>query len=193
MSQLLNNAQFAVLEWISAGCPDDQMTEYSHRVSAAALRSRGLSRIHGRGQTWRAELTNAGRPALEAPPPPKPARASAGPCTARGKARATRGGERDEQVPRDLRGAHPLLQGTRAATNGRHAMDDGRLMVGPQVGLIYMQVSRGQLRRTLLIAHGVIQASLHRGHRIGPYSERRHGEAPGVAVVVDSPATRRGP
>jgi hypothetical protein len=37
------------------------MQGYLHRVSAAALRSRGLLRISGRGPTWRAELTDTGR------------------------------------------------------------------------------------------------------------------------------------
>ena len=37
------------------------MEGYSHRTSAAALRSRGLLRIAGRGPTWRAELTDSGR------------------------------------------------------------------------------------------------------------------------------------
>jgi hypothetical protein len=34
---------------------------YAHRVSAAALRSRGLVRVSGRGPNWRAELTDDGR------------------------------------------------------------------------------------------------------------------------------------
>jgi hypothetical protein len=37
------------------------MYDHTHRVSAAALRSRGLLRISGRGPTWRAELTESGR------------------------------------------------------------------------------------------------------------------------------------
>ena len=41
------------------------MDGYAHRVSAAALRSRGFLRISGRGPTWRAELTPTGRTLLE--------------------------------------------------------------------------------------------------------------------------------
>jgi hypothetical protein len=37
------------------------MEGYAHRVSAAALRSRGLVKISGRGPTWRATITDAGR------------------------------------------------------------------------------------------------------------------------------------
>lgn len=57
----LNAKQLAVLNWIAAGCPDDRYEGYAHRLSAAALRSRGLVRTRGKGPTWRAELTDAGR------------------------------------------------------------------------------------------------------------------------------------
>lgn len=57
----LNEAQRRVLRWVATGYPDGVMEGYSHRVSAAALRSCGLVRITGRGQSWRAELTDAGR------------------------------------------------------------------------------------------------------------------------------------
>src|SRR5262245_35655899 len=50
------------------------MQGYEHRVSAAALRTRDLVRISGRGQTWRAEVTPAGRAYLEDPPRPEPHR-----------------------------------------------------------------------------------------------------------------------
>jgi hypothetical protein len=56
------------------------MVGYSYRVSAAALQSRGLVRIRGRGPTWRAELTAKGQETLadlrkslvEAAPPKSP-------------------------------------------------------------------------------------------------------------------------
>jgi hypothetical protein len=41
------------------------MDGYAHRVSAAALRTRDLVRISGRGAAWRAELTDRGRELLE--------------------------------------------------------------------------------------------------------------------------------
>ena len=41
------------------------MEGYAHRVSAAALRSRGFLRVSGRGPTWRAELTATGLALLE--------------------------------------------------------------------------------------------------------------------------------
>lgn len=61
----LNDAQVAVLRWIAAGSPAGVMEGYTHRISASALRTRDLVRISGRGETWRAELTDRGRERLE--------------------------------------------------------------------------------------------------------------------------------
>jgi hypothetical protein len=60
----LNDAQVAVLRWIADGSPAGVMEGYAHRISASALRSRALVRIFGRGETWRAELTDRGREQL---------------------------------------------------------------------------------------------------------------------------------
>jgi hypothetical protein len=65
----LNRAQLALLRWISADCPDGAHEGYSHRISAAALQSRGLVRISGRGPTWKVELTARGRAVLALPEP----------------------------------------------------------------------------------------------------------------------------
>jgi hypothetical protein len=61
----LNDAQTTVLRWIADGCPPGVMEGYTHRVSAAALRSRALVRIFGKGKKWRVELTDLGREQLE--------------------------------------------------------------------------------------------------------------------------------
>jgi hypothetical protein len=71
----LNEKQLTVLRWIDAGCPDGVMEGYAHRVSAAALRARGLLTISGRGPTWTANITKAGREYLDraaGPDPPLP-------------------------------------------------------------------------------------------------------------------------
>src|SRR5438309_340785 len=44
-SYRLNDAQWEVLRWIADGCPQGRFDGYAHRLSAAALRSRGLIRI----------------------------------------------------------------------------------------------------------------------------------------------------
>lgn len=64
----VNEAQRAVMEWVAAGSPADVMEGYSHRISARALQFRGLLKISGKGPTWRAELTDAGRAFLRAEP-----------------------------------------------------------------------------------------------------------------------------
>jgi hypothetical protein len=72
----LTDNQVTVLRWIADGCPDGVMPDgYHHRISAAALRSRGLVTISGRGQTWVAAITAAGTEyldKLDGPEPPIP-------------------------------------------------------------------------------------------------------------------------
>jgi hypothetical protein len=71
----LTETQVALLRWISEGCPDGQIEGDSHRISAAALRRRGLVNIAGRGATWTATITDGGREYLEkvdSPEPPIP-------------------------------------------------------------------------------------------------------------------------
>jgi hypothetical protein len=64
----LNDAQRRVLHWIAEGCPPGYFDGYAHRVTAAALRSRGLVRTWGRSSRWQAEITEAGSDLLRAPP-----------------------------------------------------------------------------------------------------------------------------
>jgi hypothetical protein len=56
----LNDKQVEVLRWIAAGCPDGVMADDSHRISAAALRTRGLATTSGRGPNWTAKVTASG-------------------------------------------------------------------------------------------------------------------------------------
>jgi hypothetical protein len=65
----LKPAQLEVLRWIAEGCPDGRYEGYSHRVSAAALRTRGLVRISGHGPSWNAELTERGSVVVQLPDP----------------------------------------------------------------------------------------------------------------------------
>ncbi len=62
----LTEAQLALLRWISESCPPGVIEGDSYRISAAALRSRGLLTITGRGTTWAATITPAGRDLLGA-------------------------------------------------------------------------------------------------------------------------------
>lgn len=68
----LTEAQVALLRWTSEGCPDGQMEGDSHRISAAALRRKGLVAISGRGPTWTATITDGGREYLESVDSPEP-------------------------------------------------------------------------------------------------------------------------
>ena len=57
----LNDKQLALLRWVADGCPEGVMPDETHRISAAALRNRGLATTSGRGPRWKATLTDAGR------------------------------------------------------------------------------------------------------------------------------------
>jgi hypothetical protein len=75
----LTEQQVSLLRWIAEGCPEGVMDGMSHRVSAAALRNRGLVTISGRGSTWAAKITDAGRDylaQLDGPNPPVPRQAN---------------------------------------------------------------------------------------------------------------------
>ena len=61
----LTEQQVTILRWVSEGCPDGVMEGDSYRVSAAALRRRGLVTTSGRGPTWSASVTDVGRQYLE--------------------------------------------------------------------------------------------------------------------------------
>lgn len=60
----VNEHQLEVLRWISMGCPEGVMTDFSYKTSAIALRNRGLATVSRRGG-WHASLTDAGRYFLE--------------------------------------------------------------------------------------------------------------------------------
>ncbi|MDQ3729415.1 MAG: hypothetical protein M3355_07470 [Actinomycetota bacterium] len=71
----LNDNQLTVLRWIEQGCPEGVLNDPAHRISAAALRRRGLVATRGRGPSWTANLTDTGREYLERttrPDPPRP-------------------------------------------------------------------------------------------------------------------------
>lgn len=75
----LTERQVSVLRWIAEGCPNGVVDDEFHRTSAAALRRRGLVGTSGRGPTWMAKVTHAGREYLaqvEGPSPPTPRKAN---------------------------------------------------------------------------------------------------------------------
>lgn len=75
----LTEKQVELLRWIANGCPDGVMEDDFYRISAAALRNRGLISISGRGPTWKAKILAAGTEYLqkvESPNPPIPRQAN---------------------------------------------------------------------------------------------------------------------
>lgn len=72
--------QVAILRWVGDGCPEGVMEGTHHRISAGALRNRGLLTTSGRGRSWSAKTTRAGREYLQqvnGPEPPVPRQGNA--------------------------------------------------------------------------------------------------------------------
>lgn len=63
----MNERQLEVLKWISDGRPEGRWPkdDFSYKVSAGALKSRGLITVKGHAATWTAEITEAGTHYLE--------------------------------------------------------------------------------------------------------------------------------
>lgn len=72
---ILNPAQIEVLRWVADGCSEGVMEGCSHRVSAAALKSRDLVKISGHGNSWCAEITARGTRFLQRLQAERPLRA----------------------------------------------------------------------------------------------------------------------
>jgi hypothetical protein len=73
----LTQRQIDVLRWIGDGCPEGVMLEegLAERITAGALRNRGLVTTQGRGPTWSAAITDSGKDYLarvDAPNSPVP-------------------------------------------------------------------------------------------------------------------------
>ena len=188
MSHWLNQPQLAVLRWVADGCPDGVMDGSTHRISAAALRSRGLIRVSGRGRTWSATITDAGRaylaspspPRQQTPRPPRPVpKNRAGPPQPAVPAAGC-----SDTIAEDLRRAHPFIRATRSAARGLRPALDGRLVVGERPGVVRMIVSRDRLHRALVLAHSLVAGATRRTWSIEPYSKDRYGDHPGVAIVI---------
>lgn len=109
----LTAGQQAILSWIVQGCPPGIYPDdaFSHRVSARALKNRGLIDITGHGKSWRATATERGRRWPEAteedhrererrerPAQHDPAKADAG-ALARAMRRMPRSGRAPKKIP----------------------------------------------------------------------------------------------
>jgi hypothetical protein len=109
----LTDKQVQLLRWIGGGCPQGIMEGDSYRISAAALRNRGLVRTSGRGPTWGAKITSAGRASLTAVDGPNP------PIAREANASVT------EQLVRDVIAAGGVLRVPRRGWYSRDGVDYG--------------------------------------------------------------------
>jgi hypothetical protein len=187
----LNDAQLAVLRWVAEGSPEKVMEGYAHRLSAAALRSRGLVKISGRGPAWRARITPEGESFLNGISDTGIVKADSAASHKQRKSpsSASRAKPPKKEIPKlvlpkDLRGAHPLVIATRDAARGLEAGDDGRLWLGPRSGVAHLVLSPSFLRRALLVLHALTRESIKRGWDVVSYSETRYRARPGIAIEV---------
>ncbi|MFT3714881.1 MAG: hypothetical protein QM774_02765 [Gordonia sp. (in: high G+C Gram-positive bacteria)] len=62
MNRPVNERQREVLLWIADGCPEGKWSkdDNGYKLSAAALKARGLANVTGHGKSWTAAITDAG-------------------------------------------------------------------------------------------------------------------------------------
>ncbi len=87
-------------------------------------------------------------------------------------------------IPSELRRPHPLVTATRQAATKERPNEDGRISVGGSEGVIWLTVSREQLRRALLVAQAIFNEAKRRGYDVEPVKGRGYGHHSGVGVVI---------
>jgi hypothetical protein len=181
----LTEQQLDVLRWVAQGCPDGVMQGYSHRISAAALRGRGLVKTSGRGETWTAKITPAGRDYLhqaQRPDAPRPRQPNTSVTAQLIDDLVAAGGTlRFPRVSYYNPDGVDYEQRARLAQQFGKVPDDKRLVVKPISGKVVRYhplvarfrnsadrraISRAALPRVLRILHGLIVEAERRGHRV---------------------------
>jgi hypothetical protein len=87
-------------------------------------------------------------------------------------------------LPETLRGAHRFITQTKQAATGRRAGAEGRLIIGPAAGVVYMTVTREQLPRALRLSQAIITEALRRDWSVEAHDGSGYGDRPGVAIVI---------
>jgi hypothetical protein len=87
------------------------------------------------------------------------------------------------QVPTELRRPHPVVAATRDAASGLKPDETARLDVGRRPGVLYLHVSRAQLRRALLIANAILAEAERRGYTVEGVNKAYDHRA-GIAINV---------
>jgi hypothetical protein len=87
-------------------------------------------------------------------------------------------------IPTELRRPHPFVSATRQAASGLRLLEDGRLKVGGTEGVVWMTVTREQLRRALLVAQAIFKEAETRGDAVEAIAGKGYGRHAGVAVVI---------
>jgi hypothetical protein len=87
-------------------------------------------------------------------------------------------------IPTELRRPHRFITATRRAASGERPLEDGRISIGGQEGVIWMTVTRDQFRRALLVAQAIFKEAERRGYSIEAITKSSYGHHAGVSVVI---------
>lgn len=175
----LNEVQLAVLRWVADDRPAGIYDEgFAHRITARALKRRGLVKVRGHGETWTAAIRDGGQFYLEhgryetdeatvtAPPPTKVTQAKS-PKQSGARPREARTNDAPETPePTPPKQTRPVIDETipMPAEIGR-THPAIRELVKYKKGLNVPDEAR---QRALLILHALVQESRRRGWEVTP-------------------------
>lgn len=181
----VNDKQRKVLDWLAAGGSQDP-PEPEMKLSAAALKTRGLVKVRRSGGKWTAELTEAGRYYVEhGGYPPKP-----GPAPRAKPARAPKA-EREPVRRQSVTELIPPAAPEPEATAPEDVPDDvplRQVIRRPHPAIKEIRDRPGRLpkfarRRCLLIAHSLVTEALARGWKVTPVIGQPHKDYWGTRSV----------
>jgi hypothetical protein len=87
-------------------------------------------------------------------------------------------------IPTELRRPHPFVTATRQAAATASQLEDGRIAVGGREGVVWITVSRQQLRRALLVAQAIFKEAERRGYEVKAVKKSSYGHHAGAAIAI---------
>src|SRR4051812_46948733 len=92
--------------------------------------------------------------------------------------------ERTIPIPKRLTKPHPAISAARDGAAGLAPADDGRLVIGPQRGVLHVVVSRPLIRRALLVGQAVFAEAARRGWASTSLDASAYQTRPGVGLRI---------
>lgn len=208
----INDAQFAVLQWIGEGCPPGRYPPHdaAHFSSAVALRNRGLIESSGHGRNWSASLTDDGRYYIEhgAYPPSQTDRDDTAPKKQRKPAHED-SAVRHVEAAESSANESPASSGAESQPKSQ-AHDSAVVTIPSRIQRPHpairelmnhrkrLDVPADQVERALRMLHALAREAIRRGwtvtanpstYEIDQWTGRRHSVSPGPDLfTVDAGA-----